>query len=70
MRETRLSGSEGGGAGQPALPTPIVYSLTEQLRPPPARTCRSIISSTDAGSVGIHRLIFSAARKVLSYGGK
>ena len=23
MREIRLSGSEGGGAGQPALPTPI-----------------------------------------------
>jgi len=23
MRETRPSGSEGGGAGQPALPTPI-----------------------------------------------
>ncbi len=26
MRETRPSGSEGGGAGQPALPTPIALS--------------------------------------------
>jgi len=24
MRENRLSGSEGGGTGQPVLPTPIV----------------------------------------------
>jgi hypothetical protein len=32
MRETRLSGSEGGGAGNAALPTPIIELITLRLK--------------------------------------
>ena len=31
MRENRLSGSEGGGAANPALPTPIQGGLRAQM---------------------------------------
>ena len=32
MREIRPSGSEGGGTGQPVLPTPIALSIFKVLR--------------------------------------
>ena len=38
MRETRPSGSEGGGAGQPALPTPIeARGIQARVRGHPGR---------------------------------
>ena len=43
MRENCLSGSEGGGAANPALPTPIQGGLRPQRRAP--GTCGTSYSS-------------------------
>ena len=53
MRETRPSGSEGGGAGEPALPTPIFALDKHYAFPALAKTASAprIICSGDTSAI-------------------
>jgi hypothetical protein len=57
MRETRPSGSEGGGAGEPALPTPITWTSEH--------ACRELVPNQGRVYRAVPRLILSVTMQII-----